>query len=349
MKNIVIQDGLGANSFIRKSLCNGFRLAGYPTLMWNSEGKSAFDLFDEVKDVSLFIGSTWQLDRSLIKKLCANPNIKVILYGDIWGSIQDSLDLNKYPVGVATQEQISNVKKLIDGGANVRNIISNHGAAHVDSTHGYWHTLGLDIHSVLVSADITQYYPRPKDEKYNVQLAYVGGMWTFKSRNLDAYITPLFYPNTKNWKIRVFGGGWNSIHSLGNITNDDAAKFYRNTQIIPHIVEPHASDVYSDIPLRYVEVAACQGFGISCPVVGIDEIFNKDELIVADDPKDFTEKVVYYLNNPEETIPYRLAAYKKVMSEHTNIHRCRTLMKMIDEDTSPLDNVIEHIQVNYGG
>lgn len=337
--NIVIQTGQGANFHIRSAICNGFRLAGYPTYFWNDQGKSAFDLFREI-EVNVFIGSTWQLNRSLLKNLM-NHKPKVILYSDAWIE-KGSIDLQKYPIGVVTDEQISNVADLYKNGVAVE-LISNHSHEALELTHVGWPAyFGSDcsVHSVLVSADITQYYPRPKDENYHTQLAYVGGYWPYKSINLDKYILPFTFPSTK-WHVRLFGNGWNGVNAIGTITNDEAAKHYSNADIIPHVVEPHASDIYGDIPLRYMEVAACGGFAISCPVVGIRDVFTENELVVAENPRDFQEKIVHYLNNPAERESFKFLARKKVCSAHTNLHRCKQLLEIIEEDTVQIDSIIQ--------
>lgn len=349
MKTIIIQDAEGANHFIRSSIVNAYRAAGYNVYFWNKNSKSAFDLFNELNNnILLYIGDTWQSDRALVKCLNSQPETKVILYADIWGDIQDTLDVVKYPVGIATDEQKKLVETLTLTECGLINIISNHGSLDVEDTHGKWRSLGLDVHSVLVSADTTQYFPRSQDENYKAELAYVGGYWPFKGRNLDQYILPLTFPTTA-WRVKLFGNGWNVVNGLGTITNDEAAKFYSNASVIPHVVEPHCSDIYSDIPLRYMEVPACGGFGISCPCVGIRDVFTEDELIVADSPADFIEKIVFYLNNPDLTIPFREKARSRVLSEHTGFHRVKQLLEMVGEDTTVVDRIISQITFDQTG
>lgn len=339
MKKILVQVAQGANYYIRQSLVNAWKSVGYNVYFWNDAGKSAFDIFQEFPP-DIFLSSTWQLSRALVKCLINNKP-KTILYADTW---QDKIDLSKYPVGTTTQEHIDSVTSLISGGVPFE-LISNHGEKYVKYTHEGWSRyLGSDrsVHSVLVSADLTNYYPQNKNENYQVEIAYVGGFWPFKGRNLSQYILPLTYPTTK-WKVRIFGSGWNTVNCLGNISDLEAANYYTNAKIIPHIVEPHCSDIYQDLPLRYFQVPACRGFAISCPCVGIRDLFDEDELVVAENPKDFFDKVLHYLNHPEDTIPIRHKAMNKVFQHHTGLHRIKQLHEIINEDSEPIDKFIKDV------
>ena len=343
MKNILMMAGAGANHHIRMSLCNSMRAAGYNVYYWNSEGKSAFDAFYEFSP-DIFFGDTWQLSRAIVKKLNDQPEIKTVLWSDAYGRMEKEIDLQKYPVGVATDDQ----KRLVDQLHTIPFLITNHSRESVEYTHGDWRNLGCAVESVLTSADITTFYPRLADYYYKTQIFYCGGHWPFKGRNLNQYIVPLTYPNTK-WNIRIAGGGWSVVNSIGLISDEESAKHYSNSQIVPHVVEPHASDVYGDIPLRYFQVPACGGFGISCPCVGIREVFSEDELVVAENPADFFEKTVYYLNRPEETLSFRKKAREKVLTQHTGFHRVRQIMSMIEESTEIFDKIISQIAFDLTG
>lgn len=342
MYNIIVMSGAGANHHIRMSLVNAWRACGYNVYYWQPEGKSAFDAFSEFP-CDIFIGDTWQLNRAIIKCLTVRPNIKTILYGDIWGDIQNHINVEKYPVGIASDGQKHLVEKLIRQTNKIPVIISNHGNKCVQNTHGKWSELGCTVHSVLVSADITNFFPREHDDEYEVELFFCGGYWTYKSINLDKYITPLLYPNTK-WRTRIAGSGWSGVNSIGMITDDETAKHYTNASIVPHVVEPHCSDIYQDLPLRYFQAAACGGFAISCPVIDIRDIFSDNELTVATDQKDFIEKIVHFLNNPECTDSFRQNAYKKVMSNHTGFHRCKQIFDILNVESDSLDDSINRIK-----
>jgi len=73
--------------------------------------KAAFDAFDEFEP-DIFIGQTYQLDRAVLKCIKARPHMKVVLRASDWGDMQEDIDLEKYPILVANQEEIDTVAKL---------------------------------------------------------------------------------------------------------------------------------------------------------------------------------------------------------------------------------------------
>lgn len=346
---IIVQTGLGANYYIRQAWVNALRGAGHEVYFWDEGGKSAFDLFKEFEDVSLFVGSTWQLSRAIIKNLATRPHIKIILCADIWGDIEETLDQKKYPVGTATAAQKTLAEELAKVTPGFRTILTQHSQSSAQHTHNKWTSeLGLNVISVMTCADITEYFPSEKYEIYHTNLCYVGGYWPYKSQNIDKYLLPLLYPATQ-WKIKIFGGGWNVPQHVGQISSTEAAKFYANADVIPAIVEPHASDIYVDIPARYFQVPACSGFQISQPVLGVSEIFPSDSIVIAESEADFYEKIVYYLNNPCETESFRKRGREVVYSGHTCFHRARQLLVAVNESTENLDRVISQITFDMTG
>lgn len=340
--NFIIHQGAGANYYIRSAWVNALRVAGHNVYYWDDTGKSAFDAFAEFTP-EVFIGSTWQLNKALVKNLIKRPQVKVLLCADIWGSLE--IDQNKYPVGVADDNQKRLAEELVSGGANFHHVITQHSQKSADITHNRWTTLGLKVTGLPLSADVTEYFPANTEELYKTDLTYCGGKWAYKSQVIDKYLSPLFYPATK-WKIKVFGSGWNCVHFLGNVSSTSMCKFYRNAGVIPSFGESHSYDIYSDIPQRYTQVPASMGFQIAPRLLGIDELFNDDEIVLTDSPKEFFDKVVYYLNKPEETEPYRRKSCLRVFRDHTNFHRSANLMRLLGEDDAA-NKLLQIVYNNY--
>jgi Glycosyl transferases group 1 len=345
-KKILVQTAAGANYYIRNSLCNGFIVGGEKCYYWNPEGKSPFDIFSELEpDIAIL--DTWQLNRALVKNLINRPHVKVLLFGESWGDINGDLDIKKYPVAFATDDQKKLIEELIKGGANLKGILSQHNQRSLEWSHAGWAQLGLSYHSIMVSADVVEYYPTPLDPVYNCDIAYLGNYWKYKAdSSLDRYLMPLCYPNT-NWSIKIFGSGWNCVNYLGTISTPNINKFYRNAKIVPSFAERHSVEVYGDIPLRFMQVSASFGFQLAENVIGLDDIYPNGEVVTFENPKDFFDKCVYYLNNPDESIPYRQKALKAVMSGHTNLHRCKQLMNILEEEADGLDKAIENNNRRY--
>ncbi len=335
MSKIMIMDGQGANHFYRLAWARALQTVGHTVFFWDDSGKSPFDAFAEFNP-EIFIGSTWQLNRAIVKNLCSRPNVKVLLSADNWGDLP--IDLQKYPVGVATDEQKRLAEELYRGSTGFRNVITQHNASWAERTHGRWKDLGLTVHGITLCADVTEYYPIGADDQYKCEIAYCGGYWPYKGAStLDRYLLPLMYPNT-SWRIRLFGSGWNTVHYQGKISSIEMAKFYRNAGVTPSFGEAHSHELYADLPQRYFQVPACMGFQISPRIIGIDEIYGEGEIVLVDSTEEFFDRVIYYLNNPDETIPYRVAGCKTVFAANTGFHRAAELMRILGEDCESLIN-----------
>lgn len=327
--NIIIHQGISANYYIRLAWVNALRVAGHNVHFWDDTSKSPFDIFEEFKDCNIFIGSTWQLNKAIVKCLVKRPHIKVLFCADNWGSLE--VDQQKYPVGVATDQQKVLAEEIIKGGANFHNVLTQHNQQSAEVTHNKWRELGLEVTGLPLSADVTEYFPANTDENYKTDITYAGGYWPYKAKVIDRYLTPLFYPATQ-WKINLFGSGWNCVHFLGNITTDSLRRFYRNAGVVPSFGEPHSYEVYSDIPSRFFQVPACMGFQIAPLILGMSELFEEDEVVFVDTPKEFFDRVCYYLNHPEDTESFRRKGCLRVFKEHTNFHRSSRLMRLLGED-----------------
>jgi len=338
MSKILIQNGQGANHYYRLAWAKAFQAVGHQVFFWDKEGKSAFDAFGEMEP-NIFIGSTWQLDRSIIKNLIKRPEVKVILCADNWGDLQ--VDLEKYPVGVATDEQKRLAEELYVGTPGFRTVITQHNPSYAQQTHGKWTSLGLSVYGLPLCADVTEYFPTDTDDNYKCAFAYCGNYWKYKAEStLDKYIVPILYPNT-DWTVRLFGNGWPGPQSLGNIGSVELNKFYRNAGFVPSFGEGHSYDIYADLPQRYFQVPASMGFQIAPKLLGIEEMFDagNKEILLTESKEEFFDRVLYYLNNPDETIPFRKKGCRRVFFEHTNFHRAASLLSFIGEDYSNLIHV----------
>lgn len=338
MKRIMVMDGQGANHYYRLAWAKAFQTAGHPVFFWSNDGKSAFDAFDEFKP-DIFIGSTWQLDRSIIKNLVKRPEVKVILCADNWGDLQ--VDLEKYPVGVADDNQKRLAEELYKGSTGFRTVITQHNPSWAQKTHGKWAELGLSVHGLPLCADVTEYFPTDPNPAYVCAFAYCGNYWKYKAEStLDKYIVPILYPNT-DWPVRLFGNGWSGVQSLGNIGSAELNKFYRNAGFVPSFGEGHSYDIYADLPQRFFQVPASMGFQIAPKIIGIEEHLSQfmNEILIVDSPSEFFDRVIYFLNNPDKTIPYRVNGCKKVFRNDTNFHRAAMLLAFIEEDNIHLHEI----------
>src|SRR5262245_32511826 len=97
--------------YVRSGWGKVFAAVGHDFRFWSMEGKSAFDAFAEYEP-DLFIGTTYDLDRATIKCIMARPQMRVILFASANGELTDSLDRQKYPLVIATEEEKEVIRAL---------------------------------------------------------------------------------------------------------------------------------------------------------------------------------------------------------------------------------------------
>ena len=109
MKILISSDGPHAHYYIRMSWLKVFRAMGHDVQLWHKDEKPAFDIFDEFEP-DLFMGQTYNLDDALFKCIKCRPQMKVVMRASDWGYMQKGIDLKKYPILVAQEEE----KKLLE-------------------------------------------------------------------------------------------------------------------------------------------------------------------------------------------------------------------------------------------
>ena len=111
MKILISSDGPHAHYYIRTSWAKVFANSGHQVKMWEINQESAFDIFDDFEP-DLFMGQTYNLNNALFKCIKERPHMKVVLRASDWGEMQDDIDLVKYPILVAQEEEKKLLEKL---------------------------------------------------------------------------------------------------------------------------------------------------------------------------------------------------------------------------------------------
>lgn len=96
--------------------------------------KSPFDLIAEFNP-ELIMGQSYNMTDAWVRALEEHPHIKLVLRGSDWGSFQDGLDLEKYPILVAND----NEKRICEQLKQLGNLkfVHNHYVSHIEQTHNY--------------------------------------------------------------------------------------------------------------------------------------------------------------------------------------------------------------------
>lgn len=84
--------------------------------------------------------------------------------------------------------------------------------------------------------------------------------------------------------------------------------------------------IHSGIPLRVLDILACQGFCISNYQHDIAEAFSDNEIVLFDSKDELLEKVDYYMNNPDKRIHIAIAGKQKIDKYFTYEYQIKRIL-----------------------
>ena len=324
MKVMISNDGPFAHYYIRMGLARVFQMMGNYVTIWDINKKSIFDAFDEIEP-DFFIGQTFNLNESLIKCIQERPDMHVIMKTSDWGPLSDTLDRNRYPVLIASPQEIDLVMKLkeLTGKPNFGYV--HYGEHRLAETHGHWRQQGLKMESLVNAADIFEFTKGESKPEYECDLAFVGGRWGYKSQTLDRWFIPMCAPGV-NLRIKIFGNQpWGVSQYCGFLQDSEVKHLFSSAKICPNLSEPHSQDFGYDIIERPFKLLANKCFVISDYVEDLHKLF-PTEIVYGKTPEEFMEKIKVWLDRPDERRELAQAGHEVVMKNHTYFHRVRDIL-----------------------
>ena len=330
MKIMISNDGPHAHYYIRLGWAKVFQAIGHDVTIWDINTKSAYDAFDEF-DPDLFMGQTYNLNRSLFNCIKERPELKVVMRASDWGDMQKDIDKEKYPILTASKEEtvwVERLKREVDKPDFVHNHYHDNW---MKVTHNRWDVIGIKVVSLMHGADVFDYTGAGEVDILKSDVTFIGGYWPYKAQTLDKYLIRLCHPVGK-FNVKIFGGSdWPLVQYAGRISNENVKHAFRSATICPNVSEPHSQDFGYDIIERPFKVLMSGGFCISDYVESMaNDVFTNDEIIFAKTPEEFEQLIEYYVNHPEETLPYVEKGYKCILDKHTYFHRVSTIFKELN-------------------
>lgn len=300
--------------YVRTGWGHAFQAAGHDFRFWVRESKSAFDAFRDFEP-DLYIGTTYDLDRPTAKCIAARPNLRVALFASAWGPLIDRIDKAKYPVVVVSEQEKATIQRLKAETGRPDFVFIHVTGKYLEETMGGWRSIGVEPVGVLNAADLHDYYRGVPREALKCDVAFVGGYWGYKARNIDRYLLPLLGGGTD---AKLFGNKtWPVAEFLGLIEDRNVRDLFASATVCPNVSEPHSTDLGFDIIERPFKVLSAGGFCVSDHVDEMREVFSEDELPTAATPKEFHSKVRYFVRNPGERAGYMERGRAKVLAAHT--------------------------------
>jgi len=329
---ILIRHEHNASHYIYSGIAKAFSLKNHQVLFWDQDATPAFDVFDSFEP-DLFMGQGYNLDRATIKCIKLRPDMKVLLKVGCWGQVCQDVDTEKYPILNATDEEMRNVGQVAGALSAIKNLVLFNYVHpnRKDYLMGAWKETVANTIGLLPAADPSSYFHEVEDESLKCDVSFVGGYWPYKGQNLDKYIIPLCYPIGK-YNIKIFGNqAWPVPQYMGGIGDESVRRLFSSSTICPNVSEPHANIFGFEVNERVFKLAASKAFFISDKIDSLTEdIFTKDEVVVAENPQNFQDLVEDFINFPEEREKHITSCYETVMKNHTYAHRVKQILESFE-------------------
>jgi len=203
-------------------------------------------------------------------------------------------------------------------------------------------SLGQEGMFLPFGVDLDLFYPRPTNERYAYDLAYVGSDIKGQART-RRYLLPATKYNFGlfgNWQPQYrfrFWRNWRSFEyqkmlrkiSQGKISLNAESILYSNAKINLNFSSQECVD-YNAINDRIYKVLACRGFLITDKVRASEEIIS-DCVVFTDGGKDLIERINFYLENPEERKRIAQRGHEYVVRNSSLEIRAKELFKYLEE------------------
>ena len=327
MRVSILVENDSAPKFVRGGWAKVLKYCGHNVEIFDPRRESVHDHFRRCEP-EIYLGTTYGVDRATRKVLDARPKTKVGLFGSCFGPITDNLDREKYPLDVRTPEESMNVANL----SNYTAVFIHHTPKTVEhKTMTHWRGISDNVGSVINGSDIFSFLNGIPQEKYACDIAFVGGYWPYKARNLDKTIVQLC--NNKELNIKIFGNGkWSVAQYAGFIEESEMKHLFASAVVCLNVSEPHSTDLGFDIIERVFKVPTCNGLLVSDTVNEFDEIINSETLIPQyRNSDDIIRFIELFKENPKLRIEYIQDQKMWVLDGHTYFHRVADIWNLLNE------------------
>lgn len=285
-------------AFVRNGWRRVFEYLGHKFYWWRQGQEAVHDAFAKADPVSIFLGTTYNTDRAVVKCVQARPNLKVGLFCSAWGPLVNKIDRKQYPIDYRSENEIRIIEGLYKTCQKPDFVFLHLLDKRVDEVIGGWNSIGVKPVGIMNAADTFVYLNGKKQSNLESDFCFIGNNWSYKSRNINRFLLPLF---SSDLTIRIHGtGGWNGFAQyLGAVSDELVKDIFASAKICPNISEPHSTTWGYDIVERVLKVPCAGGFLISDYVKDIDDVFGPNVVPMAKTPEEFKDIIYYYLEQPE--------------------------------------------------
>ncbi|MBU0767692.1 MAG: glycosyltransferase, partial [Proteobacteria bacterium] len=210
-----------------------------------------------------------------------------------------------------------------------------------------------DINRLFIAGTFGNYIDRKNAQKIGLipdmpleKVVFVGNADSGIGRH---QYTKLLLEELHDRKILFVGSGWekygypfqtiawgellNIIYNLSNICLNISNDEQKNADSIPRM----------DANNRLFDLAMAGCFQISNAPQLVRHYFDDLEVVAIDSPKEWVSAIRYYLDNPEETHSFRVAAHKRALADHDWKNRAKNLIAEIELQLSRRGKILAKI------
>lgn len=328
---ILIEMGESAAFHYRLGWVNAFTSLGHLVYYWNYQNKPAFDVFSEFEP-DIFIGTTWNLNRAIIKCILARPELKVLLSAPNFGEMDTDIDPED-TVQFATEKEKDWVKLLKDITGKPDYVMTYYHENWVGVTHNNWISFGVTPVGIPMAADVILYPIGKYNPNFACDISFVGNYWKYKGVNLDKYLVTYSHPISP-YSVRIYGRGWPVHTCLGEISNQNLGlvkDIFASSKVCPAIYEPLSAKYGFDVSERIFKICSSGGFCISENVASLTEDFNVKGVPLFNNEVAYLELIHQY--SSDEFEQYRKDCIKAstnwVYRKNTYWHRARQMLEVL--------------------
>ena len=188
---------------------------------------------------------------------------------------------------------------------------------------------------------------KPINDNLKKDISFVGSKWGKVGRgNKDAwekYIEPFESENCQ-YKFNKYGGIGNTM-----VSDDEMVKLLQKSKICP-IMHTPSWQAERGIQDRFYTVFLSGRFDI-CDNLGAVDIFgNEIKDICTEDPKEYYQKSIYYLEHPEEQLKYIEIIQRKIKEKFNFYKQWENVFNSIDfnlNNITKYEKIINEIKTPY--
>lgn len=194
---------------------------------------------------------------------------------------------------------------------------------YIDDFLSTWKKAGFDVLSIPFSANPLYHYYIPSEEKY-IDYIFLASNNPDKSNQHISYLKgDIIKKNTL-----INGPGWtNSFNTW--IPQSKHSLFYSKSKIGLNLHIDISLNYNSEINERTFILSACGVFQICDKPLAMNNFFDENAIITADNEKEYHDFCRYFISRPHERLKYSKNAIKQLYDNNTTFNRMDVLVNYL--------------------